>query len=178
MTTTTRKFSAIGGLSNGYAISVNAGGNISDSLAIHTDGGQGVVSVKSGSVTGSFNVSGAKFDPSVAKVVNNVKIGDLYRIGLAGLNDNVTINRAETGIFNDADYSIHARISAEGDGATITSEFNISDGASVSGLVDGYSVSITPDNSFSDEVTFKSNSPGTYFRQRYCFGSSTRRHFP
>ena len=58
MTTTTRKFSAIGGLSNGYAISVNAGGNISDSLAIHTDGGQGVVSVKSGSVTGSFNVSG------------------------------------------------------------------------------------------------------------------------
>lgn len=86
MTTTTRKFSAIGGLSNGYAISVNAGGNISDSLAIHTDGGQGVVSVKSGSVTGSFNVSG---------------------------------------------------------------------------LVDGFKVSLTPKVSFSDEVTFKSNSAGT-----------------
>ncbi len=250
------KFSTISGLSNGYAMSINAGGNIGDSIAIQSDGGAGVISVQSGSVTGSFNVngdenfgikinsgssielvnyegwvsidggykyvsdlanftiSGENFDPSVAKVVSNVKVDNLYRIGLAGLNGNVTINGAETGIINDSDYSIHGAI--EGDGATITSAFNISDGASVngavtgvliddnakvsfvegnyrvgtvtnyssltfdtinvdnggenfsltstdgeiknvSGLVDGYSVSITPVNSFSDEIEFTSD---------------------
>ncbi len=39
------KFSTISGLSNGYAISINAGGNIGDELTFQTDGGNGSIAI-------------------------------------------------------------------------------------------------------------------------------------
>ena len=53
-------FTEISGLNNGYEVSINAGGNISDSLAIHSDGKQGTISVQSGEVSETFKVNGDK----------------------------------------------------------------------------------------------------------------------
>ena len=69
------QFSTISGLSSGYGISINAGGNIGDSLAIHSDGGQGTISVQSGEVSETFEVSGdsefgLKFNDDSVELIN------------------------------------------------------------------------------------------------------------
>ena len=171
-------FETISGLNDGYEVTIVAGGNISDSVAINTDGGAGVIQIQNGDTTETFSlaggdddfgftftddsielvnydgwlpissgvyqyysdlaqftISGDNFDPNVARVPANVQFGAEYRLGVVGLNGNVTINGVETGIINDSDYSIHAHIPVDGTEIAITSAFNVSDGASVNGAV-------------------------------------------
>lgn len=69
------QFSTISGLSSGYSIGINAGGNIGDSLAIHSDGKQGTISVQSGEVSKTFKVNGdkefgLKFNEDSVELVN------------------------------------------------------------------------------------------------------------